>query len=64
MTDEEIAKYAVITVEEAQRLDDKHKAAIEAMYNFERDWNLYQAGMGPRPTNAIICEEKRGHRHD
>jgi hypothetical protein len=60
VTDEEVAEYAHITVEQAgklRRVAPNHIIAFERMREFARQWDEFNAGRGPRPTGILIDED-------
>lgn len=68
MTDEELRKFINVTPDEFEKIKPNitpaQRATYEAMNKLCNDIELWQAGLGPKPTNAIICgpREVRGGR--
>jgi hypothetical protein len=68
MTDHELALYLGIIDEpnwrEAiARLPAQRRATYEHMARVEHQLQLWQAGLGPRPTGVLIDEDRRRTRH-
>lgn len=67
MTDEELRAFINVTPEQFEKMRDyieKNRPIYEAMNKLIDDVELWQKGLGPKPTNAIICgpREVRGAR--
>lgn len=65
MTDEELAKFLGIHDDERwpraiAKLDPKKRAAYERMADVCVEIDLWQAGLGPKPANVIVCHD---HKH-
>lgn len=64
MSDEELGEYLApdetpeLRSKLVASLSKKSRATYEAMHKAEGDIMLWQAGLGPRPGNVIICGEK------
>lgn len=61
MTDEEVAEYANCTVAEAAIIRERaphYIVAFERMRQFEREWNEYLVGVGPRPIGVLMDEDR------
>lgn len=62
MTDADLAKGLCLTEVEAAivipKLTPDKRATYERMIQFGADWNLYAAGVGPRPTGALVDTER------
>jgi hypothetical protein len=66
MTDDELLEYLGLPDGPTERayvanLAPRARAAYERMKVIEEDIKLWQAGVGPKPTDAILCME---HKHD
>jgi hypothetical protein len=62
MTDQELAAFLCIAGDPDEhtiiaRLTPKARAAYEALKTLEEDIVLWQQGVGPKPTNAILCHD-------
>lgn len=60
MTDQELATYLGLDGDpRAPRiiaaLDPARRATYERMHEVEGELNLWQAGLGPKPTGVIVC---------
>jgi len=60
MTDRELAEYLCIIDDPRwpqviAKLDPKKRATYERLYQICREIELYEAGLGPRPQNIILC---------
>lgn len=62
MDDAELAQALGLTEAEAAMiipaLTPEKRAAYERMITFGDEWNLYAAGLGPKPTGALIDTER------
>lgn len=60
--DEKLTRYLHLTPEEAAKVISKlmpeKRAAYLRLGQFADDWNLYAAGLGPRPTGALVDTER------
>jgi hypothetical protein len=63
MTDAELGKELGFTEAEAliavPKLSPAQRATYEKMITFGREWNLYAAGVGPRPTTPALVDTER-----
>lgn len=41
------------------KLDPKKRATYERMLSVAFELNLWQAGLGPKPENVIVCHDHR-----
>lgn len=62
MTDDELLEYLGLPDGPDERmyianLTTKHRAVYEQLRELEQDITLWQAGVGPKPTRAILCFE-------
>jgi hypothetical protein len=62
VTDLELAKFLGIADDERwpraiAKLDQKKRAVYERMSDVCIELELWQAGLGPKPANIIVCEE-------
>ena len=66
LTDEELRAFINVTPEEfakiKPRIGPKERATYEAMHKLCGDIELWEAGLGPKPTNAIICGPRQVRR--
>jgi hypothetical protein len=67
MRDFELAKFLGIAADERWpraigKLDPKTRATYERLANVTTEINLWQAGLGPRPINVILCHEHKRRR--
>ena len=57
-----LARYLNLTPEEAAKvipkLSPEKRAAYMRLGKFGDDWNEYAAGVGPRPTGALVDTER------
>lgn len=62
MSDSDLSRYLNLTPDEAARvipkLTPEKRAACMRLGKFADDWNLYAAGLGPRPTGALVDTER------
>lgn len=58
MTDEEMAPHLGIPVEAVKRMSERDRAGYENLIKAGMEIELWQAGLGPRPANMIICGPK------
>ena len=61
MTDLELAKFLGIDDDERwpraiAKLSQERRAALECMAQVTHELNLWQAGLGPKPRNVLICK--------
>lgn len=64
MTDLELAKFLGIDDDERwpraiAKLDPIKRATYERMSEVTIELNLWQAGLGPKPTGVIVCHEHK-----
>lgn len=72
MTDEELIAYCGFKPTDNQQVVARwvaqmapgRRAMIDRMRRLEVEANLWTAGLGPRPTDAILCFEKKGRARD
>jgi hypothetical protein len=67
MTDLELAKFLGIADDERwsraiAKLDPKKRAAYERMADVCVELDLWQAGLGPKPKDVIVCHEHARHK--
>jgi hypothetical protein len=68
MTDAELARFVGIPDDDPIRdkfiakLNPTTRALFERMANVETEWNLYQAGLGPKPTGVLLDTVKDTNR--
>lgn len=62
MDDAELAQALGLTEAEAAKivpaLTPERRASCERLITFADEWNLYAAGLGPKPTGALIDTER------
>ena len=63
MTDEQLANYLHLRPKEAAivipKLPPKRRAAYDRMATFEAEFNLWQAGFGPKPKGVLMTFERK-----
>lgn len=59
MTDQELAEFLCCPVELVPRLRPEKRAAYERLAAKVAEVQLYDAGLGPKPTDAIVCYPRR-----
>lgn len=64
VTDNDLLEYLGLTDGPAERLyiatmKPKARAAFENLRRVEQDIHLWQQGVGPKPTDAILCMEHK-----
>lgn len=67
MTDLELARFLGITGDERwplaiARLPPQKRASFERMAAVCVELDLWQAGLGPRPANVIVCRDHKNRR--
>jgi hypothetical protein len=68
MTDDELAAFCGIAPDDPIRpkffetLTPQKRATYERMATFTSEWNLYVAGLGPRPTGALVDTDRSTNR--
>lgn len=68
MTDEEMAKFLGLTLEEEKHvefvkgLSPEKRALFERMANLEIELKLWQDGLGPKPQGVLIDTERSTRR--
>jgi hypothetical protein len=68
MTDEEMATFCGLSPEEEKRvefvrgLSPEKRALFERMASLEMEVNLWQSGLGPKPSGVLIDTERRTRR--
>ncbi len=60
MTDTELASFLCLSPDEAAKilpkLSPERRAAYERMAEVTLELNLWQAGLGPKPSGVIVCK--------
>jgi hypothetical protein len=64
MTDEELAQGLGLTPAEAAillpRLAAQERAMYERLLELGNKLDLWQAGLGPKPVDVIMCRDRKG----
>lgn len=59
MTDQELTDELGVTLEVVRLLKPADRARYEHLVGVAREVQLWEAGVGPRPTGVIMCGSKQ-----